>query len=429
MKNIIFFSSLLILLAYFSCTSEKNIVQSVDFNKYLTTQYHQKAKIKLQSDLNFWQTKLAKSPQNFVYQQKLAGLQTQDFKLTGNIESLRECEQILKDLHQTYPNQVGILHSLVANSISRHAFVEAEKYAALAIELGEKRYVSSLLTIDVAMERGDLELAKNTLEILGNKSQFDFLIREMKLYDQEGRLDLAIKNMEQAAEIAQSSGNQQLINWSLSNLGDMYGHDGQIQKSYDTFLQALSHNPTDFHSLKGIAWIAFSYDKNVDKAKRILNFLKEVHPIPDYDLLLAEIAHFEDDNTLAAKYEQQFLEEATRTDYGNMYKRYIALLNKKPNHTLQIAEAEVVERPHPMAYELLAWSYLQNGEKVAALETLENHVLEKTEEPDALFHAGLILKENGKNWAAKEYLEAALEAEFELGPVAAAEIRGHLAVL
>jgi tetratricopeptide (TPR) repeat protein len=206
----------------------------------------------------------------------------------------------------------------------------------------------------------------------------------------------------------------------------MYGHDGQIRKSYQTYLRALENDPADMHALKGIAWIAFSHDQNTEEAKRILQFLQTVHPIPDYELLLAEIAAFENDSVAQKDHEAKFLSRAGLPMYGNMYKKYICELQSSSPESIDIARAEIQERPHPLSYDLLAWTSFQNGETKQALDLVETHVLNQTEEPTALLHSGLILKANGQQQKARKYLLAALESEFELGPVAADEIRTQL---
>jgi hypothetical protein len=53
-------------------------------------------------------------------------------------------------------------------------------------------------------------------------------------------------------------------------------------------------------------------------------------------------------------------------------------------------------------------------------------VLDRTGEPKALFHSGVILAGSGHKKEAKKYLEEALDASYELGPVAAMEIREGL---
>jgi hypothetical protein len=77
----------------------------------------------------------------------------------------------------------------------------------------------------------------------------------------------------------------------------------------------------------------------------------------------------------------------------------------------------------------LAWSVYQNGDDARALKILQNNVMQQTEEPLALYFTGTILKGTGNTLEAKKYLNQALDAGFELGPVLKAEIEGNLAAL
>ncbi|GAB5551766.1 MAG: hypothetical protein Sapg2KO_13570 [Saprospiraceae bacterium] len=91
-----------------------------------------------------------------------------------------------------------------------------------------------------------------------------------------------------------------------------------------------------------------------------------------------------------------------------------------------MAQAEVADRPHPVLYDLLAWTAFQNGNTQAAVDLLEKHVLEQTGEPIAAYHAGIVFKANGQKKEAKKYLKQAKEAAFELGPVLSQEVNKAL---
>ncbi len=433
MKNLSFviilaISTAIINLGIYIILNQK-IVSTADYEQFLNAEHLDISKEKLNAQISFWEQKLGSAPKNFVYQKKLAGLYAANFKLTGNIQFLASSDSILEEINVRIPNQVGVLQSLSANAITRHDFPAAEKYAEEAVQIGERKFVSSLLKADALLERGNFWEAKTIIGDIVSVEHFDFLIRNVKLLDQMGNLEAAIENMEQALALARASGNPELINWSLSNLGDMYGHDGQISKSYRTFLEALSYNPADLHSLKGIAWIAFAKDKNTETAKRIISFLKSIHPIPDYNLLLAEIANYEGKEDLAEKLENEFIEVVSRPEYGKMYHSYACLLKKDKAEILKIAQSEIENRPHPTSYNLLAWASFQNGEKQKAVEILEKYVIGRTGEPDVVYYAGIIMKEAGHNKQAKSLLKEALDASFELGPVATTEIKKHLATL
>ncbi len=434
MKKIIFATiaiAAIAALVYIQSASE--VVKPADYEAFMTKEHLEKARKESNTQTRFWEDKLASVPDNFVYQKKLAGLYAAAFKLTGDVEKLHRSDSLLQVVNARIPGQVGVLQALTANAITRHAFREAETYITQAYETGEKKFANSLMLTDVKLERGDFFTAHFLLKDVASDSHFDYLIREVKMLDQQGDLEAAIESMEKAATLARSSGSVATTNWALSNLADMYGHDGRIEKSYRTYLEALSYNPADLHSLKGIAWIAFSHDKNTTEARRILGFLQSIHPVPDYDLLLAEIASFENNDEEARDLRQAFIAKASNPAYGNMYKSYLCELMsdmaERTPEALAIAQAEIEERPHPMSYSLLAWASFRDGEKEQAVDILKKHVIEQTEEPAALFHSGVILKETGNEQEARKYLKAALEASFELGPVLTGEIEGYLAQL
>jgi len=416
---------------YFSTNSR--YADRADYDVYLNAGHLKKAKQNLAGSVRFWENKLREQPENFVYQSKIAGKYAAWFRLAGDVEQLHRSDSLLLCVHRQFPDQVGALQALAANAVTRHAFAEAEAYLRRGYRLGENKYSSALMLTDVLLERGDFDDAAYFLKGLENGNRFDYLIREMKLHDQQGNLPQAIGCMEKALAIARRSGSRELLNWSLSNLADMYGHDGQIRKSYETYLEALALNPADLHALRGIAWVAYSHDKNPAEARRILQFLQGVHPVPDYDLLLAEIAEYEQNDAEAAAFRESFVQKAGNPAYGNMYKSYLCALaateNGRSTAALEIARQEIAERPHPMSYNLLAWATYQNGDKKTALDIVQNHVFDRTEEPDALYFSGVILRENGRKQAARKCLEAALDASYELGPVATKEIRAELAKL
>lgn len=431
MKNLILLTLIVIFTIglVFFFRPQSRIAHKADYEQYLNPEHLQKSQHELAAQIDFWEQKLIAAPGNLVYQQKLAGLYSAEFRLSGNVHQLHQSDSLLQEINCRFPRKAGVLQSLAANGITRHAFRESESYIRQARQLGEKQFISTLMLVDISLERGNRLEASLLLDDIASTAHFDYLIREAKLQDQSDVLEQAVQSMEKAASLAKASGATSTIYWSLSNLADMYGHEGRVQKSYNTYLEALRYDPAGLHALKGIAWITFSHDNNPEEAKRILAFLQSVHPVPDYKLMLAEIAAYEGDTTTEQQLKGQFIQEASQPAYGNMYKRYICLLesdNNQAEKALEIAKAEIKERPHPLSYQLLAWAAFREGKQAKALNILKKHVIGQTGEPLALYHSGLILKENGKKKEAKKLLEAALDASFELGPVVTADIKRQL---
>ena len=58
-----------------------------------------------------------------------------------------------------------------------------------------------------------------------------------------------------------------------------------------------------------------------------------------------------------------------------------------------------------------------------ALDVMEKHVVNKTFEPEALYHLAQIYKANNKLDEAKTLKKELLESTFELGPLMAEKIR------
>ena len=89
---------------------------------------------------------------------------------------------------------------------------------------------------------------------------------------------------------AEEANDKALKIWSYTNLADFYGHNGQIEESYNLYLKSLALDNNNAYAKKGIAWIVFSHDKNPKEALRILDIISDEHFSPDYFLLKAEIA-------------------------------------------------------------------------------------------------------------------------------------------
>ncbi|MEO0338680.1 MAG: tetratricopeptide repeat protein [Bacteroidota bacterium] len=410
--------------------SHSNVIVDIDdYQIYLDSKYTQTAIHKIQSDRQFWEEKLSTDSENTVYLAKIASNLVKDFKKSGNIHSLQKADSILKHINRRIPNQASTLHALALNAITRHEFLEAEQYAKEAMLIGEKQYISQLLLTDINLERGNLTEAKGALKTLQAPQQFDYLIRNVKLQDQQGNLNKAIEQMESALQSARASGNHHLQNWAYSNLGDMYGHAGKIQQSYDTYLQALKLDPSDHHSLKGIAWIAFSHDRNPSLAKDIIHFLQSVHTNPAYHLFLAELAAWEGDTVKNKAALKRFISLSQAEEYGKMYTTYWVDIAPENLDFQLLLEADLNDRPHPSIFSLQTVVLLARGEKEKALDVFENKVKGMTSEPAAIYQGAKVYQANGLNRKAKAYYLEALEAAFELGPVVTRNIKAQLQLI
>lgn len=412
---------LLVLALLFNCKEEdKTVTNAKDYDVFLIAENKKLSDAKAEE--KFWANKLEKTPNQFPYLAKLASAESQLFDATGNIENLKKAESYLLQLNQkTNQNKAGYLRALARNYISQHRFKASLILLEKAEILAENLESTQKMMFDVHMELGNFDIAKSYLEKVVDLNSFDYLIRTAKWNDHIGNLDAAIKYMEMAMAKAESSNIVGLKQWSYTNIADFYGHDGQINKSYEYFLKALALDSNDAYAKKGIAWIVYSHERNPEEALRILNTITKEYTAPDYFLLKAEITEFLTDETSKNKYIASYKNAVQNPQYGEMYNAYNAKLfaenNKFVDSAIAIANREIENRATPQSYDLLAWSLYNNGEFKKALDIVNMHIINKTFEPEALYHVAEIYKANGMTSELQPLKKELLMATYELGPL------------
>jgi hypothetical protein len=404
-----------------SCNKVSNtVISPKDYNKYLEIKDN-KSKDFILSEINFWQKKTDNSPNKTSHFSLLASNYAILFEITGDVKYLYKAEELLlivnEEFHYAY---VSNIRSLARNYISQHRFKEALVLANKALAIGEGMKETQKLLFDVNMELGNYSDANKNLKYFDDSKDFDYLIRVSKWNDHLGDLKTAISLMEKAKDIAISNNNKSLKVWTYSNLGDFNGHAGNIQKSYDYYLKTLELDPNNFYALKGIAWIAFSHERNTVEAKRIIDNISKRHHTPDFYLLKAEIAEYENNQTLKNESLTAYFNMLNTINYGAMYNKYNTLIYADDKNTaakaLEIAKIEVEHRPTPDSFDLLAWSYYNLGDSKKALEIAEKYVAGKSFEPELNYHLAMIYKANNLIDKIAPIKEDLLKSSFELGP-------------
>ncbi|GIZ07648.1 hypothetical protein FUMI01_03750 [Flavobacterium sp. UMI-01] len=379
-------------------------------------------------EIKFWEDKYAADTVQKSYLGIIASKYTARFQQTASINYLYQAEELLVKANQArnYKN-VGSLRALARNYIAQHRFKEALLLAQKALAIGESQMESRKLLFDVQMELGNYNEAQTHLEAIKDMKDYDYLIRLAKWNDHIGDLDTAISFMEKAKTIAEKEKNKVLKIWSYSNIADFYGHAGRISDSYAYYLKTLAIDPNNAYALKGIAWIVFSYERNIPEAKRIISAIEKNYDAPDFLLLKSEMASFEGNKEEAEKFKNAYFEKLSKDNYGAMYNKYNALLYAENQATvakaLEIAKTEVQHRPTPESYDLLAWSYLKDGDAKKALEIANTKVAGQSYEPIIQYHLAMIYKTNqqiDKIPQLKKELEGSI---YELGPEFEAKIK------
>lgn len=420
MKQFLPYCTIFFIFFIAACKNNQPVTNQKDYAVYLQPSTTKRNFI--DGEIAFWLKRLQESPEHTGARLKIAGLYAKRFQYSGNINEIKKADNIYKEVNKTQKLfSSAVYRSLAANAITQHQFWQSKYLLDSAAALGDNLAFTILQQFDTQLELGNLYEAKRLLKRYPQQQSYEVSIRKAKLSDHEGSLDGAIQLMEQALQKVTKENDEAAWIWAKSNLADFYSHANRFADAYNAYLEVLKADPENYHSLKGIAWLAFSHDKNTLAAKEILLFLKQQHPVPDYDLLLAEIASCENKELEAQQYKNAFEHTATLENYGDMYNKYLFSLYaddwQEYSKALRMAENEIKNRPAPSSYDMLSWAYYKAGNTKEALRIAAYYVENKCFEPDAVYHLAMIYKANGNNKKAKHYLKELKGSLFELGPL------------
>ena len=425
------FSILCLIVIYAFLPAEDFVLSQNDYDHLLLKDTN-KHITKATEEYSFWERKLQTAPHQYPYKIKMAHAQNLLFGYTGNVDYLREATRLLEEAAENSNlKNASILRQLAKNYISEHRFVESKDMLLAAEILGADLASTEKMLFDAYMELGDYDLAKCYLDgIAADEYSFDVLIRKSKWADHSGELDHAIFLMERALHGAKEANNKDLIQWTITNLADYYGHAGMIEKSYNYYLKALEIDPTDAYAKKGIAWVAYSHDGNVEEANRILDAIQTYYKSPDHLLFRAEMAEFQYNEDQAAIYQEAFVKEVSQEGrYAAMYNAHlVSIYAENPKYrqaAYKLASGEVNSRPTAASYSLLALVFDRMGDIESALSIIDSHVRDRTYEPDPLQVMAEIYAKAERIDEIQEVKADLIASSYELGPVITREIKQY----
>lgn len=409
--------SIKLLFFFFLTQSYADVLPVEVLEKYQPT----KKITQLDNEVDFWKSKVKSAPNQLTFQVQLANAYSTKFATTAAIQDLKSAEYLLKEVSgKQNSNQASILRALAHNYISQHRFCEALDLVEQAHKLGSNRRASTLMLFDLYEELGDEGAQIKMLDQLSENQDFNYLIRLAKWEDGQGRLDRTIALMKQAEVIAESGKQTNRISWIYTNLADYYGHAGEIDLSRAYYLKALTLNPADWYSMKGLAWITYSAENNVVGATKILNHIALHSQDPGIRLLQAEILEFSNLQKAAKNAYYEIAKEVSQPAYGNMYNAFLCeyYLNQSQEieKAMVVAQREINVRATPHSYDLLATVYYTKGEIEKAKQLSKKYIWNKTFEPFILKNQLKYFNESDESFI-KEVTADILETKYELGPL------------
>lgn len=426
MKNAIIFSLLSVILLI-GCRQDEKLVQEQDYLHLIQQDEPvKKAIAEMETDIQFWANRLQRDTGNYIDQMQLANRWNRLFQLTGEMAYLQRADSLLNRVFAFLgKDDPEFLVLLSQQAITCHRFNQASYLLDQARMTGGAGHLVNLVSFDTQMELGQFKEANASLDRIADKESFDYFIRRSRWEDHRGNGDEAIEWMEKAVDWAKGRALTALHLWGLSNLSDMYLHNGYLNKAVKGYKEVLRQDGKYIHALRGLAWVAFSHDKNAKAAESILRYLQQQYTMPELYLELAEIKDWQGEHDSAQVFRSMFIKKVDDSFQRPMYAKYLIDCFAEDSSTLDVAlEMALTERKNratPETASWLAWCYFKKNNTKEAVDLLKSQVEGMTFEPHVLLQMAMIYAEDGQEKKAKDILAQCNGAEWEWGPLKQAE--------
>lgn len=426
MKNVITIGLLSVFL-FVGCRQEERLVHESDYIHLIQQESPvKKEKADIEKDIQFWANRLQRDTGNYIDQMQLANRWNRLFQLTGEMSNLQRADSLLNRVfHFLGKDDPEFLVLLSQQAITCHRFNQASFLLDQARVTGGAGHLVNLVSFDTQMELGQFKEANASLNRIADKESFDYFIRRSRWEDHRGNGEGAIEWMERAVSWAKERDLAALHLWGLSNLADMYLHNGFPQKAVEGYREVLRQDGKYVHALRGMAWVAFSHDKNAEAAESILQYLQVQYNMPELYLERAEIKEWKGEHDSARLFRSAFVKKVDDSFQRPMYAKYLIDCFTEDSAMLDVAlEMALNERKNratPETASWLAWCYFKKKNTKEAVDLLKSQVEGMTFEPDVLLQMAMIYAEDGQEQKAKAILAQCNGAEWEWGPLKQAE--------
>ena len=428
MKQLLF--SIAVIAALASCNSKKIVIVPASYIDSLLTNYTAADAINAnETELKFWKNRIDSQPAGMVNELKYASSLTARFQLTGDINDVLSADSILKVVDNNFNHkEAAPVMALARHAILQHHFAAADSLLEQAKKIGIKEYESLATSFDVDFELGRILLAETELKKIVSGNDYGYNFRHSKLAHYKGDVDIAIAAMNNAIELAGNDIN--LKQAALSNVADLYLHNGKLQKAYTLYRESISLNAADLHSIMGIGWIALVHDKNDSLAEKIFLFVQGKTRSAEPLFKLALTAEARGDSILATKYAHAFEKQVTKPVYGNMYNKYLVQLYTgilhEPAKAELTAQKELLNRNTPQTAAWYVWALCCNNKPTEAYKIFQLHVSKKPLEGLELYWMGKLMQGLKKGYNAKQFFTEAAKNKYDLSPLMIADLEKEL---
>ena len=382
------------------------------------------------ASIRFFEQRLSERPGSFTTANALAARHLRRFRETGRYADVRQAAHVTRGGLREVETVSGRAQ-LAAALLVQHRFVEAAEHASVALRLDSAKAAANAAAFDTFIERGAYTDAQAALDRLDPRG-FAFLVRRARVKAMRGDFAAAGRDLAHACRGIESDGvDAQALAWCYTDQAIMAAALGRQRQAGAYLRRALDASPEYARALKELAWMAYRNGQLRD-AEMFYGRLLDLEREDEYDvhLALAQVAQAAGDTLRAREYEAAFEQLARKSGmerlYGHHLSTYLATQPGRETEALQLARADLAQRPTAESYEALSWTLLHTGRLDEALDAAER-MIEGYPDGTGFYRAGVVHFAAGRIPEGRRLFKRALERRHELDPADERAIRRRLA--
>ncbi len=362
------------------------------------------------TQISVYQDKLRKKPDTDSYA-KLGLAYLQKAREAGDPTFYTKAEGVLKKALELDANNAEALGGLGSLSLSRHQFAQALEWGQKAQKLRSYTSYNYGVVADALVELGRYDEAAQTVQqMVDLRPDISSYARVSYQRELHGQYEAAIEAMKQA--VAARGPAAENLAWVTYQLGMLYFNRNKLEQAEASFQEALNTLPNYVYAQAGMARVKAARG-DLGGAIGLYNQVTQRMPLPEFLIELGDM------NTLAnraddAKKQYDLVRAIQKIYAENGVDTDLEMALFDTDHSYNLPEAlakakqEYQARPSIKAADVLAWTLYKTGDYTGAAEASKQALRLNTQDPLALYHAGMIATKQGKTDEAKNYLEQAL---------------------
>jgi tetratricopeptide (TPR) repeat protein len=372
------------------------------------------------------QDQVKKSPDDFSGYDGLGVAFLLKARETGDIDYYNLAEQTLMKALALAPQDFRAADPFTHMALvcmGEHRFAEALAFSQKAIGTGSGNIAAFAIEGDAYTDIGDYgEAAKayDTVQALGQLTAPPLILAYMSdsrlayLRYLHGESTEAARLMrESIAAALQANIPRENLAWLYFELGERYFQSGDLENAERSYESGISADPNHYRSLAGLAKVRAAqgkYEESIPLFKRSIGII----PFPVY---VAELGDVYKKVGKLREAQQQYelveyighLSDLNRVLANRELALFYADQGIKLAEALKLARNELDVRHDIYTWDALAWVLYKNGKFSEAGQAMEKALSLHTNDPQLLFHAGMISHSLAKDAEAEDFLSRALK--------------------